>query len=424
MDIDVTAGTGVRPRSACALWFRGAGLAILVVFLAAAYWPAFRKSLHAVLRRHRRVPEPHVAWVSANADSEGVSLGALDSLRAGLAAERTQAFLVVRGNHVVYEWYAPTSGPNKRHAMTAMAKAVTGSVALLAVASDGRIALDDPAWKYIPAWKDDPVRSQIRINQLASHQSGLDDVDFFAGDSLNGWKLTYWQHPEQRFSMAINTAPILFPPGTRVGYSGVGYYALAYALATSLKDAPLHDIRSELRERIMLPLGIPDDDWRLSYGQSYTADGMTLYAIGSGATYTARAAARIGQLILDGGRWRDRWLLDSGLVARSLRPASGLLPPDSGGIVAPLLGASSGWRLNLRRTWPDVPRDALAGIGADHEVILVVPSLDLVMVRFGKALSPDPTQFEADLRDRLLDPLMHAIVGPSSRMRVLSGVIH
>jgi CubicO group peptidase (beta-lactamase class C family) len=396
-----------------------ATLLIAFALLGGLWYPAgilrpVTSVLHAAKRRLRRAETAHVAWAATDPLKEGLNKAVLDSLQRSLAAKGTEAFLVVRGNHVVYEWYSAGSGPNGRHLMTAMTKAVTGSVVLLAAVTDGYVALDDPAWKYIRAWRNDSVRSKIRIRDLASHRSGLDDVDF--NNPADGWKRYYFQHPAERFTMAVEQVPVLFPPGTRVSYSGIGYYALAYALTVSLRTSPQPDLRTYLRDRIMRPLGIPDADWWLSYGQSYQVDGMALYAIGSGARYTARAAGRLGELVLDKGRWGDRWLLDSGVVARSLQPADGLLSPDTNGRQAPP-GAGSGWVLNSRGSWPEMPRDAFVGIGGGHEVILVVPSLDLVMVRMGKKpLSPDAADFYPALQRELFDPLMHAIVGPSSRM--------
>ncbi len=404
-----------RARSA-----RRLGAMLLVVALVVGFehpaglraFPA--RVLYAAESWLRRPEKGRVAWMTANATEEGLNGTVLDSLRRALAAQGTEAFLVVRGNHVAYEWYPSWSGPNTRHGTAAMAKAVTGTIMLLAAATDRRIGLDDPAWKYIPAWQGDSIRSRIRIRDLASHESGMDDVDF--SDPGDGWKRQYFEHRDERFTIALLRAPILFPPGTRVAYSGVGYYALAYALASSLQ--PQYDVRTFLQERIMQPLGIPDADWRLSYDEWYRLDGMTLYAIGSGASYTARAAARMGELMLDRGRWDGRWLLDSGLVARAVRPAAGLLPPDKNGYQRSPPGEVSGWEINSRGSWPEVPRDAFAGIGAGHNVILVVPSLDLVMVRLGRTLWPNDPDFEAVLRDSLFDPLMHAVIGPSSRMRL------
>ena len=415
-----------RPAGGRNRWLLRGLLVLCALPIVVGYRWGFRRSFHLALdyARHatHRAGRARTTWQTADPALEGLSQAALDSLRTVLAGKGTAAFLVVRGNHVVYEWYGPKSGPDVPYITTAMAKAVTGTVALLTAVTDGRISLDDPASKYIRAWQGDSVRSKIRIRDLASHQSGLDDVDFtLAGEHrLEPWKETYWEHPDARFHMAIADAPIVHPPGTRFSYSGVGFYALAYALTTSLQGTPQQDVRTLLRERIMAPVGIPDEDWRLSYGASYQVDGMTLYAMGSGARYTARAVARMGELLLDHGRWGSRQLLDSALVAVALQPASGELDPDSGGNLQAPVAAGGGWWLNLRGTWPAVPRDAFAGLGADHEAILVVPSLDLVMVRLGKALSPDPDKFSSSFRDDLFDPLMHAVIGPSSRMRALA----
>jgi CubicO group peptidase (beta-lactamase class C family) len=397
----------------------GPMLVLLVLVLGLRPGTAFRafagRAIQRASRRSRPTEVPRLVWPTADPQAEGLSRPALDTLRAALAQEGTDAFLVVRGGHLVYEWYAPQSGPNHRHGLAAMAKALTGSPVIFTALSDGRVALDDPAAKYIPAWRNDSIRATIRIRDLAAHQSGIDDVDF--DNPPNGWKRYYVEHHDERFAMALAKFPVLFPPGSRFSYSGVGYYALAYALAASLKGTPQTDVRSLLRERIMLPLGVPDDDWLISYHESYQLDGMTLYAIGSGASYTARAAARVGQLVLDRGRWGDRRLLDSSVVARSLQPADGKLPPDSGDYRLPPPAMGGGWWLNLRGSWPSVPRDAFAGMGGGDEAILVVPSLDLIMVRMGKDLSAASSQFGVALRDQLFDPLMRAVVGPSSRMR-------
>lgn len=407
-------------------WTRAALLALVVLLplvLALDQGTVVRRSFNAGVanaRRALRNRRPDVAWQAADPEHEGLNGAVLDSLRLSLA-EGTESFLVVRGNHVVYEWYATGSGPNLRRGTAAMAKAITGTLVALTAATDRRIGLDDPAWKYIPRWHADSIRSKIRIGDLASHHSGMDNVDFGAGrdGKLEGWKKRYYEHRGERFELALDTAPILFPPGTRSSYSGVGYYALAYALAASLKGAPQQDVRTLLRERIMGPLGIPDQDWQLSYGESYQVDGMTLYAIGSGASYTTRAAARVGELFLDRGRWGDRWLLDSGLVSRALAPAVEPAVSDSGPYPAAPEASGGGWALNIHGSWPTVPRDAIAGMGDGQQAILVVPSLDLVMVWMGKHLAP-ADDFETALRDQLFSPLMRAVIGPSSRMGAIA----
>ena len=48
-----------------------------------------------------------------------------------------------------------------------------------------------------------------------------------------------------------------------------------------------------------------------------------------------------------------------------------------------------GWWTNVNGAWPSLPRDAFAGAGNGHQIVLVIPSLDLVVVRFGHALAPN-----------------------------------
>lgn len=396
-------------------------VAVLLLFLAVTQRVAIREKLdngiesaRRLLRRHER---PHVAWTTARPEDEGLSGEALEDLGEALDTAGTAAFLVVRGDRVVYEKYGSGSGPNVPSGMSALAKAVTGTVVVLAAATDGRLALDDLASKYIPRWRTDSLRGKIRIRDLVAHRSGMEDVDFGLGAEkrLDGWQQPYFDRRGERYALALDSAAILFQPGTRIGYSGVGYYALAYALTAALKEAPQAHLKTFLRERVMLPLGIPDDNWQMNYGEKHDVEGMTLYAIGSGADYTARAAAKIGELFLDHGRAGDRRLLDSGMVARALEPGPEPAPPPGRGLPDAPPMAGGGWWLNVWGSWPGVPSDAYAGLGAGHQVVLVVPSLDLVMVRMGKDLSPDPAQFDNALRERLFSPLMRAVIGPSSR---------
>ncbi len=362
---------------------------------------------------------PNITWRTASPAAEGMSAQALDVMQRGLARHKTTALLVVRGGRLVYEWYPLRAGPNEEHYTAALAKAVIGSMTLLAALTEGRLRLDDPAWKYIPQWKNDPVRSRIRIRDLAFHTSGLADVNFFKGqdNKLHGWRAVYYRHPAERFRMAIDRVPILFTPGTRYRYSGIGYYALAYAVTESLRGGPDPDIRSLLRDRVMRPLGIPQGDWQISYATSYRADGMTLYAMGSGGKLTARAEARIGELLLDHGRWNGRAILSPYWVAQLLRGAG--VPADIPSPAhKPQPIPSGGWWLNTDGAWPSLPRDAIVGKGAGHQTLLVVPSLDLVVVRQGRSLAGHdlaPARYREAADRWIFRPVMAAITGSSVR---------
>src|SRR5260370_30146200 len=73
-------------------------------------------------------------------------------------------------------------------------------------------------------------------------------------------------------------------------------------------------------------------------------------------------------------------------------------------------GSASGlaWYTNQDGIWPVAPRDTFAGAGAQHQVIVVVPSLDLIVVRNGDALGDTGAGFWGPVYELVAKPLMEA----------------
>jgi CubicO group peptidase (beta-lactamase class C family) len=361
--------------------------------------------LHAHVAAHLFFWPPTVSWPMGVPASAGIEAAALDQLWNELRAKRTKAFIVARGGQLIYERYGPDGGPNARMSFAAANKGLIGIPAVWICLQDKRISLDDPLVKYAVGLG--PERAAIRLRDLAFHQSGIEDVDFEAGESgtLSGWKRAYWDHPAERFKNALLTAPVTFAPGTQARYSGVGYYALAYAVSRSIAGSPYRDVHELLQTRVMTPLGIPPTAWSMSYGTSYEVDGMRLFAIGSGGRFTARAAARIGEWVLGNGAWEGRRLVDRNHF-------DAVLGRDR----APLVSTNHGWHLNVRREYPSLPAEAVFARGVDDQVVLVVPSLELVVVRVGAVFERARGESDyASLDRHLFSPLM-AAVGSSAQV--------
>jgi CubicO group peptidase (beta-lactamase class C family) len=287
-----------------------------------------------------------------------------------------------------------------------MAKALVGGMSLALAMSDGRISPDDPASKYIRSWAADPLRSKITIRHLATHTSGISDAeqDGLPHDQLPGWKGAFWKREPDPFSIALRDAPVLFEPGTRYQYSNPGMAALSYAITAALQGG---DVKTLLQERLLDPLGVPDSEWSIGYGRAYEVDGLKLYANWGGATFTARAAARIGELMMLQGRWNGRELIRRDVVKQVLSDQKMPRPPRSPADPAPASGLA--WYTNADGIWPAVPRDAFIGAGAQHQAIVVVPSLDLIVVRNGDALGDTREGFWGPVYDELMKPLMDAV---------------
>jgi len=364
-------------------------------------------------------------WIHETPERCGLDSTKLEIMCRELAERGTKALFVARRDKVVYEWYSADHGPGKRHYTASLAKALVGGMSLLVALNDGLMGVDDPAYKYIPAWRKDPLKRQITIRHLATHSSGIEDAETPGKGHFEqtGWKLLFWTQKPDPFSMAIYEAPVIFSPGERYHYSNPGMGALAYAVTASLKGTAYRDIRTLLRQRVMDPIGAAPEDWSMGYGKTFELDGLKLCPNWGGGSYTARAVARVGRLMLRKGNWQGRQLIDSTWVEQMVKYAGTPLPERSDGDPRPASGLC--WYTNYDGVWPAVPRDAFAGAGAGNQVLIVIPSLDLVVVRNGSLIDTckQGRMFWRGVERYILNPLMQAVIrAPYSRSETILGV--
>ncbi|HEX2473910.1 MAG TPA: serine hydrolase, partial [Lacipirellulaceae bacterium] len=339
-------------------------------------------------------------WKTAAPQHQGFSAERLDELENDLAARRTKTLLIIRNDRIVREWYAAGYSKTKPHYTASMVKALIGGMALAVAIDDSRIALDDPVSKFVPQWRDAPRKSRITIRQLGSHTSGLADAE--DGDtpheSLTGWKGDFWKRldpPRDPFTISRDLTPVKFKPGDERQYSNPGIAMLSYAITAALRGAPIKDMRALLRERVMRPIGVPDNEWSCGYGQTFEVDRLPLVASWGGGSFTARAAARVGRLMLRQGEWDGRQVISVDAVEQTTRSA-GL--PGAGGM---------GWWTNAEGRCPSLPADAFWAAGAGGQVLLVVPSLKLIAVRNGDRL--DDGENDRAIDAYFFSPLMRAM---------------
>jgi len=357
-------------------------------------------------------------WEVARPESQGMSSVRLNAMKDTLERKGTKTLLIIRNDKIVYEWYASGFGPKKMHYTASLAKALVGGMSLLFALNDSLIYADAPACAYIPQWKSHPLKSKITIRQLATHSSGIQDANMVVDgrkvphNQLPGWMGDFWRKDPDPFTISRDLAPVIFVPGTQYAYSNPGMAMLAYAVTVSLNQTKYRDIRTFLKERLMKPLGIKDDEWSIGYGKTYEVDNLKLVANWGGGSFTPRAVARLGRFMLRKGNWEGKQLVDSLWIKRVLQYAGTPLPERSKGNPVPASGLC--WYVNFDGIWPQVPRDAFAGAGAGNQVLLVVPSLNLIVVRNGSDLF-DPSQnetFWSGLEKYVFNPVMEAITDP------------
>ena len=132
------------------------------------------------------------------------------------------------------------------------------AAAVLLLAQDGKISLDDPVRKYIPELPD--YGAPLTVRHMLQHTSGLRDWGEVA--SIAGWPRTSRVHTHAHVLDIVSRQKALnFTPGTRYSYSNTGYN-LAAILVSRVSGQPF---ASFSEERIFRPLGMTSTSWRDDY---------------------------------------------------------------------------------------------------------------------------------------------------------------
>jgi CubicO group peptidase (beta-lactamase class C family) len=132
------------------------------------------------------------------------------------------------------------------------------AAAVLLLARDGKLSLDDPIRKYIPEVPD--YGAPLTIRHMLNHTSGLRDWGSVAG--IAGWPRTSRAHTHAHVLDIISRQRTLnFPSGTRYSYSNSGYN-LAAMLVARVSGMPFAQFTEE---RIFKPLQMTRTSWRDDY---------------------------------------------------------------------------------------------------------------------------------------------------------------
>ncbi len=276
----------------------------------------------------------------------------------------TAAFVVAYKGQIIAERYAPGIDKDTQLESWSMGKSLTATLVGILV-QDGHFGLDDPA--PVPLWREpgDP-RGDIRVKDLMHMSSGLRFIATQDPDYTPD--LGYPDHM-YIYTGAINafehsyTRPMQFPVNTEGRYRNSDPLTLGYIIkrtVTERGEEYLTFPQRALFDRIGIRQQVLETD---PYGNFL----LTGYDYG-----TARNWVRLGLLYLWDGVWQGERILPEGWVDFVSSPAPAWDQPVYGGLF--WLGS---------RGNPSVPEDAFSMSGGGGQRTLIVPSLDLVVVRMG-----------------------------------------
>ena len=303
-----------------------------------------------------RVPPPQVRRIGVQDGDRRVER----DLEQFLAASDTTAFLIVKGDTLLYEGYFNGAGHDSVQTSMSIAKSVLAALVGIAI-GEGRIAsVDDPITRYVPELAERDRRfGQITLRHLLSMTSGLRYEE--AGTPWSDDTATYYA-PDLR-ALALRGTEVVEAPGRRFHYNN--FNPLLVGLA--LERATGTPVATYLERKLWQPLGMEaDGSWSLDSGRS------GFEKMESGVNGRAADFARFGLLFARDGDWRGRqlvprsWVRDPSLVKT---------------------GFAGGPASSYRHFWwvqDDRRPPAVLAVGKYAQHIFVVPDSDLVLVRFGR----------------------------------------
>ena len=294
------------------------------------------------------------------------------------ARRNTKAVLILYRGNIVAERYAPGYGPDTPILGFSLSKSVTSALVGILV-KDGKLKLDTPLFAGRGTGPVPTVENALRMT------TGLDLDETGSGFDPSNHLL--YVHTDDMAAFAAQAAA-LAPPGRRWAYSSATTHLLARLVRDTAGGAGA--VRQFAQERLFGPAGMRHVTMETD------ATGTPI-----GAHYifaSTRDWGQFGLLYLHRGLGPDgRRLLPEDWVRWSTEPT---LDTDYG----------AGWWLNRRAggasgkgldmpLMPDAPPDTFYGLGNLGQYLLVVPSMDLVIVRLGRAHTHD---FDVDGANRLV----------------------
>src|SRR6266699_3294642 len=155
------------------------------------------------------------------------------------------------------------------------------AAAVLLLARDGRLTLDDEIHRWLPELPD--YGTPVTLRQLLHHTSGMRDWGSIA--AIEGWPRNT-RALDQAYVLAITRRlrELNFPPGSEYDYSNTNFNLLAMVVERA-SGTPFPTFT---RERIFVPLGMTHSSWRDDATRLVNGRALS-YSLLDGAWHSERA---------------------------------------------------------------------------------------------------------------------------------------
>ncbi len=234
----------------------------------------------------------------------------------------------------------------------------------------GLLSIDDPISKYLDkahGFDLDAAHGSLTVRQFLNQDTGL----------AMAWVSDLWAAGTTDSAADELTRPFRHSPGTTFQYAQTAVTVLV-AVVEAASD---QDFQTFVRRELFEPIGITDPQWRWQRDGAGRTQGFAFLQM------SPVAWARLGDLLLREGVWGGRRLIDSEYIAQGARGTT-----SNAGYGFLWRTNDGAWNINSgiptyerseEPNWPGLPRDAFGYSGLFDQNMIVIPSLDMVILRMG-----------------------------------------
>lgn len=283
--------------------------------------------------------------------------------------QKTRSILVIYKDKIIAERYANGITKNSKILGWSMTKSVTATVFGI-LQSQKKYDIYKPA--PISEWKND-TRKSITTNDLLHMNSGLEWVEDY-GTICDATKMLFLSENMGRVQLE---KPQSFAVNKNWNYSSGTSNLLSYILRKQFKTHQeyLDFWYTDLIDKIGMKSMLIETDMSGNYvGSSY-------------GWATTRDWSKFGLLYLHRGNWNGMQIFDPSWADYVAKPTEG-----SKGIYGGHFWLNAGGR------YPDAPRDLYSCNGYQGQVVFIIPSKNMVIVRMGLKEEKDGFDFNGLLK--------------------------
>lgn len=295
---------------------------------------------------------------------------------------KIHSVLLIKNDQLIIEEYFKGHSANEPHDLRSATKSIRSILMGIAIDKGFIENIDDPISKYlkspIPNKNLDERKNKITIKHLLTMSSGLDCNDFDKESKGQEDKI-YRKKDWLQYAVDL---PMVNEPGTQSNYCSIG----TVIVAEIISQASGMTIDKFAEQYLFKPLGITNKRWGHTSNKKVISSAKRLYM-------TPRDMAKIGQLIINNGKWNEKQIISEKWVEESTTMKTKIAGNDYG-----YLWWNIPFKLNENLT------DSKTASGNGGQYIIIIPEIEMVVIFTGGAYNSKDGQLAFDIMNGVFIP--------------------